>query len=95
VTGTIRVAVVTRQRLVKEALAALFSKEAGIEVVDADVVHESRPNVVLVDMPTPGLEDLSLLRTLQHACPDAKLLLLTADPDEALMCRALASGARG
>jgi DNA-binding NarL/FixJ family response regulator len=95
VTGTIRVAVVTRQRLVREALAALLSKETGIEVVDSDLIHESRPHVVLVDMPTTGLEDLSLLRTLQHACLDAKLLLLTADPDEALMCRALTAGARG
>jgi DNA-binding NarL/FixJ family response regulator len=95
VTGTIRVAVVTRQRLVREAFAALLSKETGIEVVDAEFIHDSRPHVVLVDIPSLGLEGLGLLRTLQHACPDAKLLLLTADPDEALVCRALTAGARG
>jgi DNA-binding NarL/FixJ family response regulator len=103
VTGTIRVAVVSRQRLIKEALTALLANEPGIEVVGAtaqesgavELIHSTRPHVVLVDIMTPGLEDLDLLPTIQHASPDAKMLLLTAAPDEALICRALNAGVTG
>ena len=103
VTATIRVAVVSRQQLIREALTALLTKEPGIEIVGAtaqesgavELVHNTRPHIVLVDITTPGLEDLDLLRTIQHASPDAKMLLLTATTDEDLICRALTAGARG
>ena len=101
VTATIRVAVVSRQQLIREALTALLTKEPGIEIVGAtaqesgavELVHNTRPHIVLVDITTPGLEDLDLLPTIQHASPDAKMLLLTAATDEALICSALTAGA--
>ena len=101
VTGAIRVAVVSRQRLIREALAAVLSSETGIEIVGStasetgvvELVHETCPNVVLVDLPTPGLEDL--IRTIQRASDETKVLMLTATQDEALICKALTSGARG
>jgi DNA-binding NarL/FixJ family response regulator len=102
-TGTIRVVVVSRQRLFSEALSILLGCETGIEIVGAtaqeggalELVQDTRPNIVLIDTPTPGPEDLDLLRTIRSACPDAKMLLLTRTRDEALICKALTAGARG
>ena len=103
VTGTIRVVVISRQRLFSEALGVLLSSETGIEIVGAaaqergalELVHDTRPNIVLIDTPTLEPEDFDLLRTIRHACPEAKMLLLTCTQDEALICKAVTAGARG
>jgi DNA-binding NarL/FixJ family response regulator len=101
--NAIRVAVVSRQRLIGEALTALLGDEAGMEIAGEAVreaeavalVHDSRPDVVLIDLSTPGLDDLQLLRTIRQQSPDTKLLLLTASMNEALIRSALTAGAKG
>lgn len=89
--GPIRLAIVSHQRLIREALGTLLSLEAAHYTVSEAAL---KPNVVLVDMPT-GLEGIELLRTIQRECPDAKLLVLTAAGDAALIFEALKAGAKG
>lgn len=87
----IRLAIVSNQRLIREALTVLLSVEEGIDMVGEAPL---KPNVVLVDMPT-GREGIELLRTIQRKSPDAKLLALTAAADEALIFEVLKAGAKG
>jgi len=87
----------------REALSVLLSIEEGIDVVgQADdgshtlgPLHGPKPSVVLVDMPRSPLEGVELLRTIRRESPDAKLLMLAAASDEALIFRALKAGAKG
>ena len=101
--GPIRVAIISRHRLIREAIGALLGIESGIEIVgDAeheahavDLIHRLKPNVVLVDSPPDDREGLDLLRAIHRDSAEPKLLLLTSTMDESLLCWALTAGANG
>ncbi|MDB5592277.1 response regulator transcription factor [Enterovirga sp.] len=53
-----------------------------------------RPNLVLLDVCMPG-DTFLAVRTILEACPDTKVVMLTASCSEADLLRSLQSGAKG
>ncbi|PYQ52014.1 MAG: hypothetical protein DMF78_12065 [Acidobacteria bacterium] len=99
----IRLAIVSRQRLIRDALAAVLGREEGIQILGragpgSDEIHanEREADVVLVDIPPPARSDgADFLAAARRRFPDAKLLGLMDTSDEALMVKALKAGAKG
>lgn len=98
----IRVAIVDDQALIRQGIGSLLTL-AGMAVVGeaADgqaalaVIHDSRPDVVLLDMRMPRFDGLWLLRQLQQSGADVPVLVLTTFDDDDLVIDALKAGARG
>jgi DNA-binding NarL/FixJ family response regulator len=57
-------------------------------------VGETRPDVVLLDTGTPGVDGLELLDQLRTRRPEAKVVMLSADKDAAITAEAFRRGAR-
>jgi len=101
VANPIRVLIVVGQRLFREALGALLTREEGIEIVSAtdhgiqaiDVVNRLRPNVVLIELTATGLDVIELIRMIRQTSPEARPLMLAED--ETVIFKALKAGAKG
>lgn len=99
----IRVVIVDDQRIFREALRATLSVEEGIEMVgeaalggeSIDVIDSLKPDIVLLDIGVPGMDGMELIRTTKQKSPDAKVLILTATRDEAVIFAALRAGGKG
>jgi len=99
----IRLAIVSRQRLIRDALAAVLGREEGIQILgragsgsDEIDASERQADVVLVDIQPPARVDgADFLAAVRRRFPDAKLLGLMDTSDEALMVKALKAGAKG
>jgi len=92
----IRVGIVSRHRLIRDALRLLVAGEEGIAVVgDYGDAEERSANVILVDMPAKETEGFALLGAIQRTSPGSKVLVLAAGSDESLYARALRAGAKG
>jgi DNA-binding NarL/FixJ family response regulator len=101
--GPIRVVIVHEQRLVSEAFRVSLNSDEDIEIVGEaghglqpiDRIQDLKPDVVLLDIGTSEMDGIELIRTINQQCPEAKLLILTAARDEAMMVTALRAGAKG
>ena len=101
--GPIRVVIVHEQRLVSEAFRVSLNSEEDIEIVGEaghglqpiDRIQDLKPDVILLDIGTSEMDGIELIRTINQQCPEAKLLILTAARDEAMMVTALRAGAKG
>ena len=101
--GPIRVVIVHEQRLVSDAFRVSLTSEEGLEIVGEaghglqpiERMHDLKPDVVLLDIGPAEREGMELIRGITHHCPEAKLLILTAAGDEAVMVMALRAGAKG
>jgi DNA-binding NarL/FixJ family response regulator len=101
--GVLRVLVVDDHEMFSEALALLFSREPGIELVAAlpageDAVarcREEAPDVVLMDVDLPGIDGIEATRRIRAASPGTKVVVLTAMENPSLVVSAMAAGACG
>lgn len=101
--GSIRSLIVHDHRLIREGLRLVLSRAEGIEIADdvasgaqtIDAISELKPDVVLLDLRSPGKDEIELIRKIRQRNPATKLLLLTAGCDEAGTLRALKAGAHG
>ncbi|WP_055482825.1 response regulator transcription factor [Sphaerimonospora mesophila] len=99
----IRVLLADDQHLVRQAMAALLSFEADIEVVGEAArgdevlaaVAECSPDVVLLDIEMPGRDGLTVAEDLHAAGLAVKVVILTTFGRPGYLHRALASGASG
>ena len=99
----IRVLVVDDHTLLRQALRVMLDAQEGIEVVgeatngrDAvDAVETQRPDVVLMDMVTPGLNGIEATRQITKRAPSARVLILTAYLEDERLLQALRAGASG
>jgi DNA-binding NarL/FixJ family response regulator len=100
---TIRVLVADDQALFREALAALLSVQAGIEVVGeaangreaVEAATRLEPDVVLMDLRMPVLDGVGATRQLPADRPGVRVLALTTfDGDEEVFA-AVRAGAVG
>jgi DNA-binding NarL/FixJ family response regulator len=97
----IKVALVDDQTLVRQGIRTLLELTADIRVVaeaeDGEralqVVPESAPDVVLLDVRMPRLDGVSVLRALGERLPPT--ILLTTFDDDAVLIEGLRHGARG
>lgn len=99
----IRVLVVDDHPVVRLGVWHLLSSDPDLEVVgEADTgprtleqVAALQPDVVLLDIRMPGSDGVEITQQLRRACPDVKILILTAYRDEEYLLGALRAGAHG
>lgn len=101
--GTIRVVIVDDHRLLLQGLEAVLASAADIAVVGqatdgrgaVDVVADTEPDVVLMDLQLPELSGLEATQEILAARPDAAVLVLTMFEDDDTVHAAIAAGAVG
>lgn len=101
--GRIRVLIVDDHEMVREGLMAMLRPEPDFEVVGqtgrgaevADLVENSRPDVVLLDARLPDISGVEVCRRLSRKHPDVAVIILTTYTDVELVQECLQAGARG
>ncbi len=99
----VRVVVVDDQQLIRESIAALLDLQVGITVVGTagdgvqaiEVVKETSPDVVLMDVRMPRMDGVTAAAELRLIAPASKILMLTTFDDEAYVRGAVQGGAAG
>ena len=99
----IPVLLVHDQALTREGLRGLLGAAADIEVVsqaaDADqaraAAHEHDPDVIVMDLATPGLGNLDAIKRPHAPQAEIPLIILTARPESVDAGRLLRTGALG
>jgi two-component system, NarL family, response regulator NreC len=69
--------------------------EAADGVVLLDLIQETNPDIILLDLTMPRLGGLDVLPLLRRQAPQARVLILTMHDDESYLRQALAAGASG
>ena len=101
--GGIRVLVVDDHQVVAHGLALLLSRHPGLEVMGvattgAEAVRlgmERQPNVVLLDFHLPDMTGAEVAQQLRRTCPNAALVVLTADASDEILFKSIEAGACG
>ena len=101
--GTIRIVIADDHPIFRDGLRRLLESEPDLSVVGeaADgrqaiqLVHETRPDILLLDVAMPNLPGLEALRELSEAKDPVRVIILTASIDRQQMLQALQLGARG
>ncbi len=99
----IRVLVVEDQQTLAGALQVALGAQPDMCCVGAVGTAEeavalaaaSSPDVVLMDIRLPGADGIQATRQVKAACPQARVLILTADATPARLAAAAAAGASG
>jgi two-component system response regulator NreC len=99
----IRVVVVDDHTLMRQGLVGLLDEDPDLVVVgqagDAssalDIIEETRPDVVLMDVGLPGVSGLELTVRVKRIVPDIRVLVLTMYEREDYLFEALQAGASG
>jgi DNA-binding NarL/FixJ family response regulator len=99
----IRVLIADDQRVVREGLAMLLGLIEEVEVVGAaadgaeaiELVRQSRPDVVLMDLRMPELDGAEATRKIRSSLSETQVLVLTTYADDDALFPALQAGARG
>ncbi len=99
----IRVVIADDQRVVRDGLAMLIGLIEDIEVVGTacdgaeavDLAHDTRPDVVLMDLRMPEMEGAEATRHIRSSLPETQILVLTTYADDGSLFPALQAGARG
>lgn len=103
-TQCVRIVLVDDQPLIRRGFAAILESEPGFTVVGEasngqealDVVRETRPDVVCMDVQMPVLDGISATRELHSDSQvDASILILTTFDHDEFLFEALAAGASG
>jgi len=89
--------------IVREGLRKLLGAESDIEVVGeaatgrqaVAMTKKLRPAVIVMDIAMPLLNGLEATRQIRQACPDTKVLMLSAHGDDAYVEEATLVGAVG
>ena len=99
----IRVLIVDDHPIVRQGLRRLLELEGDIEVAgEADngrtaieMVEDTQPDVVLLDLKMPGMDGLAALQTLQHSSHKPRIIVLTASEDKNEWVQAMKLGCSG
>lgn len=101
--STIKILLADDQQLVREALSALLSLQADIEVVGScgrgdqvlDLARQAQPDVILLDIEMPGMDGISVAQQLKEHHLPCRSLVLTTFGRPGYLARALETGASG
>jgi DNA-binding NarL/FixJ family response regulator len=83
------------RRLVEEAGDMVVVAEAADGREAIQQVHDSMPDVAVVDISMPGLDGLEVISQLSSLHPKLPILVLTMHEEEQYVVRTIAAGARG
>lgn len=98
-----RIVIADDHALFRDSLEALLAKHEGIEVVGhaangreaIEMAWRHKPDVVLMDLAMPELSGLEATRRLAAELPEVKVVILTANDEDAALFEAMKSGAKG
>lgn len=96
-----RVVLADDHRLLAEALGKLLEEqyelvgvvENGLELLDK--VHETRPDVVLVDISMPTMNGIEAARRLKQFAPQTRIIFLSMHADPTYVSEAMRAGGSG
>ena len=98
----IRVLVSDQHTLVRAGIRALLERIEAVQVAEAAhsqqtlaLIKEFKPDIVLLDVPVPGLSGLELLKEIVEEFPLTRVIVLTQHENEEEAVQALRSGAAG
>jgi DNA-binding NarL/FixJ family response regulator len=99
----IRVLVVDDHTVVREGLRALLTSTEDLECVGTAVdgndglqqAQRLRPDVLLLDLPMPSMDGISVIRSLRAEGSAVRVLVFSSYGDSALVLEALQAGADG
>ena len=83
------------RRLVEEAGDMVVVAEAADGREAIQQVHDSRPDVAVIDISMPRLDGLEVISQLSSLHPKLPILVLTMHEEEQYVVRTIASGAKG
>jgi len=101
--GTIKVAIIEDQRVLREGLAFLLDGTDGFRCTGSygsvekalSRITEDPPDVVLIDIGLPGMNGIEGIRALRQRLPELRLITLTVYEDDQKIFDALCAGASG
>lgn len=101
--ASIRVSLIEDDRTIREGFAFLIDQSGDCTVVShygsveeaLKRLDRDAPDVLLLDVELPGLSGIDALPKLKKLLPETHILILTVYEHEALIFRALSSGAAG
>ena len=99
----IRIVIADDHPIVRDGIKRLLALEGDIDVVGEagdgrgvlDVVHETNPDVLLLDLRMPNLDGLGALETLQQTNKRTRVIVLTASEDKNEFVQAMKLGCSG
>ena len=99
----LRILIADDHEVARKGIRAILESHAGWEVCceagdgrkAVELVLQSRPDVMLLDIGMPNLNGLDAARQILAVMPDARILILTLHDSEQAVREVLAAGARG
>ena len=99
----VRIVIIDDHQLFRDGLKSIFSAEEDIELVgeaaDAaaglEIVRESIPDVLLLDISIPGISGLEICRQITMNHPEIRIIILTMHRGDTYMTGAFSAGAMG
>lgn len=99
----IRVLLADDHNLVRAALVRIVEDSGGMKVVAEAAdgreairkVHQTRPDVAVLEIFMPGMDGLEAVRRLRKAYPKLPILILTRHEEQQYAVRAIGAGANG
>jgi DNA-binding NarL/FixJ family response regulator len=103
VTGKTRIVLADDHPIVLTGLRNLIESESDFQIVGEatsgpealKAIHDTLPDIAIVDISMPGMSGIVLTRRLSEEAADTKVLVLTLHEDRAYLKQALDAGARG
>ena len=100
---SIRVLLIDDHVVVRDGLSALLSIQADLEVVGScgdgieglRLVHELKPDVVLLDLTLPGLNGIEVARRIRTTAPGSRVCALTMHSESRFVRDMVDAGAAG
>jgi DNA-binding NarL/FixJ family response regulator len=98
----IRVLSVDDHALIREGIAALIANQKDIRLVGEasngreaiEQFRSHRPDITLMDLQMPEMNGIDALIAIRSEFPDARIIVLTTYPGDALCKRAMTAGAQ-